>query len=79
MLDPPQGNDTTLDPPLSSQGPLCYLRYTLDTSISTSSLEIEQLPVIDVLPWLPLCEHVTCELRVGPLCFREDSRLFGGG
>ena len=62
-----------------SQPARCIIQYTLSTSIASTNIEIEQLPVVDVLPWLPLCDHVTCDLQVGPLCFRQDSQMFGGG
>ena len=57
----------------------CTIVYRLETSTNSSDLELEQLPIIDLLPLLPVCQHSDCEIHVGPLCFRQDSRLFGGG
>ena len=42
---------------------------------SNNKIELEHLPLVDILPPTPVCSLADCRFEVGPLCFSQ----FSGG
>ena len=76
-----QLNSTRLKPPdsLSSSSHTHYCTTSLEFNTEYSTLDIDQLPIVDVLPPLPECLQAGCSIELGPVCFRQEDSDFGGG
>lgn len=51
--------------------------YSVDSTNSIDNvIEIEHLPLVDILPPTPMCSLADCRFQVGPLCYYSQ---FSGG
>ena len=56
-----------------------YCSMVLEFSTHLSNVELEELPLLDILPPTTLCWQADCTFEIGPLCFSQDFQHLGGG
>ena len=74
---PPSSQDEQLNREESTPLPL-YCSTVLEFSTHLN-IELEQLPVLDILPPTPVCQQADCRFEIGPLCFVQDLQHYSGG
>lgn len=56
----------------------CTSTFEFNTA-GLQGVDLEHLPIVDLLPPLPQCQQGSCQIELGPLCFTQDSYLTSGG
>lgn len=56
-----------------------YCSTILEFSTHTLNIELEELPVLDILSPTPVCWQADCRFEIGPLCFSQDLQHLSGG
>ena len=51
------------------------LEFSTHSNLDTNNIELEHLPLLDILPPTPVCLSADCRFEIGPLCFSQ----FSGG